>query len=243
MSIPKTIHYCWFGNKAKPQELKSCIDSWHMHLSDYEIIEWNHSNYSSESYFFNFCLENKKYAFASDFARFDILNRLGGIYLDIDMLMLKSLNPLLGEDCFLGYETEDVISCGIIASDKGHLFISEVANYLNAIHTSSYFESHNIVSVTNFIFNKCKNSNIDKLPKIFPKDYFYSYPYNTSGNPLSFITDNSFAVHLWNASWYSSIQRAMLLYNKGEKRKARFLFLKSLFQNPLHIRFLRKFIC
>ena len=40
-SIPKIIHYCWFGKKEKPKIVKKCINSWKEHLNDYEIIEWN----------------------------------------------------------------------------------------------------------------------------------------------------------------------------------------------------------
>ena len=39
--IPKIIHYCWFGNKPKPDFVKQCINSWKKYLPDYEIREWN----------------------------------------------------------------------------------------------------------------------------------------------------------------------------------------------------------
>ena len=37
-SIPKIIHYCWFGNKEKPNIVKKCISSWEEHLKEYEIV-------------------------------------------------------------------------------------------------------------------------------------------------------------------------------------------------------------
>ena len=27
-TIPKIIHYCWFGGKPIPEDLQKCIDSW-----------------------------------------------------------------------------------------------------------------------------------------------------------------------------------------------------------------------
>ena len=41
MSIPKIIHYCWFGGKPKPELAQKCIRSWKKFCPDYEILEWN----------------------------------------------------------------------------------------------------------------------------------------------------------------------------------------------------------
>ena len=43
--IPKTIHYCWFGNNPKTELAEKCIASWKKHLPDYELIEWNETNF------------------------------------------------------------------------------------------------------------------------------------------------------------------------------------------------------
>ena len=43
--IPKKIHYCWFGGNPLPKDAKKCIESWKKYFPDYEIIEWNESNF------------------------------------------------------------------------------------------------------------------------------------------------------------------------------------------------------
>ena len=93
--IPKKIHYCWFGGNPLPDSVKNCIDSWKKFCPNYEIIEWNESNYDvhkipyiSEAY------KNKKYAFVSDYARLDIIYNEGGFYLDTDVELIKSLDNL-----------------------------------------------------------------------------------------------------------------------------------------------------
>ena len=45
MSIPKIIHYCWFGRKPKPELAEKCIRSWKKFCPDYEILEWNEDNF------------------------------------------------------------------------------------------------------------------------------------------------------------------------------------------------------
>ena len=43
--IPKKIHYFWIGGNPKPESVIYCIESWKKYCPDYEIIEWNETNY------------------------------------------------------------------------------------------------------------------------------------------------------------------------------------------------------
>ena len=78
--IPKKIHYCWFGGKEKPEDVTRYIASWEKYCPDYEIKEWNESNfdihendYCSEAY------EAKKWAFVTDDVRLKALYEEGGL--------------------------------------------------------------------------------------------------------------------------------------------------------------------
>lgn len=44
-SIPKVIHYCWFGGNPEPEDVKQCIASWRKILPNYKIKRWDESNY------------------------------------------------------------------------------------------------------------------------------------------------------------------------------------------------------
>ncbi len=93
--IPKKIHYCWFGGADKPKSVKKCISSWKKFCPDYEIIEWNESNYDVNSTgYTKMCAEEKKYAFLSDFARLEIIEKNGGIYFDTDVELIKNIDFL-----------------------------------------------------------------------------------------------------------------------------------------------------
>ena len=94
--IPKTIHYCWFGGAEKPTLIKHCIRSWKKRLPDYEIKEWNESNFDTNMA--PFCQEAyaaRKYAFVADFCRVYALATEGGIYMDTDIIVLKSFDKFL----------------------------------------------------------------------------------------------------------------------------------------------------
>lgn len=109
--IPQIIHYCWFGNSPIPEKNKKYIESWKKFFPDYEIKEWNESNWN-----FNCCdyvreaYEAKQWAFVSDYARFDILYKYGGVYFDTDVEVIKSMDDILDKGAFMGLE------CGSIES-------------------------------------------------------------------------------------------------------------------------------
>ena len=43
--IPKIIHYCWFGGAKKSKLIQKCMKSWRKFCPDYEIKEWNETNF------------------------------------------------------------------------------------------------------------------------------------------------------------------------------------------------------
>ena len=111
--IPKTIHYCWFSGNPIPDTLKRCMETWEKFCPDYEIVRWDESNYDiSWSPYMVQAYERKKWGFVSDVARLDILYRYGGIYLDTDVELLKSLDELLYQPAFCGIEKWCVVNSG-----------------------------------------------------------------------------------------------------------------------------------
>lgn len=94
--IPKIIHYCWFGGKEKPESAQKCIRSWKKFFPDYEIKEWNESNFDVNMIpYTKAAYEAKKYAFVSDFARFWVLYHYGGVYFDTDVEVIRNMDDLL----------------------------------------------------------------------------------------------------------------------------------------------------
>ena len=131
-TIPKTIHYCWFGNNDKPTIVKKCIESWEKNLSDYEIIEWNEETFNIEcNDFVKEAYEKKMYAFVSDYVRVYALYNYGGIYLDTDVEVNKSFNDLLENDSIWGFEEKNYIATSTIGARKGNELIKEFLDEYN----------------------------------------------------------------------------------------------------------------
>lgn len=146
--IPKIIHYCWFGGKPLPKSAVKCINSWKKFFPDYEIKEWNESNfdvnmmpYTREAY------SVKKYAFVSDVARFWILYQEGGLYFDTDVEVIAPMDDVIAKGPFMGIEAMDVyekgwpaINPGLgIAVEKGNEFYRSMLTYYEQIH---YYDSN-----------------------------------------------------------------------------------------------------
>lgn len=112
--IPKVIHYFWFGDKPLSELAQKCINSWKKHCPDYEIKLWTEDNYdiSKNNYMFE-TYKAKKYGFTVDYARLDVIYNYGGIYLDTDVELLKSLDCVLSNKCFLGFETDNSVALGL----------------------------------------------------------------------------------------------------------------------------------
>lgn len=123
MSIPKVIHYCWFGGNPLPTSATKCIESWKKYCPDYEIIQWNERNYdlASAPLYVRQAYEAKKWAFVTDYIRLEIVYQHGGIYLDTDVEVIRSLDPLLRHDCFIGRQPGFQVNTGSgFGAVKGH---------------------------------------------------------------------------------------------------------------------------
>ena len=134
--IPKIIHYCWFGHNKKSKLIKRCIKSWEKYCPDYKIIEWNEDNfdinicpYVKEAY------DEGKWAFVSDYVRFYVLKKYGGIYVDTDVEMLKSIDKLRQNGAFAGFASDTIIATGLIlCTEENNWLCQKVLNSYDGEH-------------------------------------------------------------------------------------------------------------
>jgi len=214
--IPKVIHYCWFGGNPLPKSAIKCIESWKKYLPDYEIKEWNESNFDINSIpYTREAYEMKKYAYVSDVARFLVLYREGGIYFDTDVEVVKSIDDIIEAGAFMGIEDLGVegktypnVAPGLgLAVEAGNPFYKEILDH--------YYESHYYDPVTKVpypltVVNHCTDLLIKNGLKptnrfqtvaginIYPVDFFC--PLEDATGILS-ITENTRAIHWFSKTW------------------------------------------
>jgi mannosyltransferase OCH1-like enzyme len=212
--IPKVIHYCWFGGNPLPALAIKCINSWKKYLPDYEIKEWNEENFPLEDYIFaKDALENRKFAFVSDVGRLHALKYEGGIYMDTDVEVLKSLDDLLNQTAFSGFENDDFVPTGIMASKKGGRWVTDLLKYYDnkpfvnmdgtLETTSNTYIITQIMIKKGFIMNNLYQE-ITEYVAFYPTEYFCPKSYVTGEINL---TQNTYCIHHFAKSWISSKKR------------------------------------
>jgi len=210
--IPKKIHYCWFGGKDKSEFILECIKTWKDKMPDYELIEWNESNYNiNKNSFVKKAYENKRWAFVSDYVRLDVLSQHGGIYLDTDVEVLRPLDEFLSHNFFAGFEKgiikdQYLVSTAMIASVKNHEIITNFIDFYDSLSEEEFinFKTPNTKILTDLLekdFNLSSNNKFNDLSNsifIYPKDYFCAKDWDTKRLD---ITKNTFAIHHFDGSW------------------------------------------
>ncbi len=216
--IPKIIHYCWFGRTPLPKLARKCIRSWRKYLPDYEIREWNEDNfdvhgipYTKEAY------EAGKYAFVSDYARFWILYRYGGVYFDTDVEVIRPLDDIIAKGPFMGFGRDpderdrERIGLGVnpglgIASNPGHGLLKELLDLYSSLHYISDDGSHDPRTIVYYTSRLLEGKGLEYRKgiqqvagmTIYPAEYF---------SPVHFvtrhlhITKNTRTIHHYAASW------------------------------------------
>lgn len=216
--IPKLIHLCWLSGDPYPPKIRRCIESWHKHLPDYEIILWDTKRFDMESApWVKEAFEAKKYAFAADYIRFYALYHFGGIYLDSDVEVLKSFDPLLDLPYFAGAEKAGTIEAAVLGAEKGCDWIKHCLDYYEGRHflrpDGSYDirmlpdimqswipESKQIIRLHKGGIETLHRKNLDEAVYILPSDYFSPKVFDSR---RVLLTPETYAIHHYQTSWYS----------------------------------------
>lgn len=160
--IPKIIHYCWFGGKEMPTQIKECMETWQLlNRGGYQIIKWDESNCSfDENDFIKNAYKDKKWAFVSDFYRMKALYEYGGIYLDTDVVVKHVFDPLLNDKFFCGFIYNCALGTAVIGAEKNNFIIKEMLDMYN---TGNYIARDDI---GNFYYRQISKDNIYSIPNI-----------------------------------------------------------------------------
>ena len=195
--IPKKIHYVWVGGKEKPKDIKRCIDTWKGHLSDYEIIEWNETNFDINAHpFVRAAYDAKKWAFVSDYIRASVIYEHGGIYLDTDVLILDNFDDFLNNKAFVGFENPDHPFTAVFGAEAGHPLVKDMLLYYDNLDNYSFeFNCNNTISVSDILINRynCKTGNGFQVLE----SGIAVYPDTVLCNP----SKNSVAIHVFTGTW------------------------------------------
>ena len=208
--IPKVIHYCWFGGKPLPADVKACMKSWKKHCPDYKIIRWDESNFDIASVpFVKEAYDNKAWAFVSDYARLRIIYENGGIYLDTDVELLKNLDFLLGFEAYFGKQQSGEINTGI---GFGAEACNPILKYMLNEYQNLEFDKEQLLKIscpfinTRAIESATKDGVLDESKNII-LDPEYLDPFSSYIHAKNLMSNKTISIHHYSASWASDQQK------------------------------------
>lgn len=226
--ISKKIHYCWFGKNEIPHQYKNWMESWKKFCPDYEIIEWNETNYDvHKSKYLSQAYDSGKWAFVSDYARIDIIHEYGGIYLDTDVELVKNIDEMLMNDGFCGFESSQYVAYGLgFGAIKNHPIIGEIKEYYDNTSFISDQGTLNQINCPIIQTEIMKRHGLECNGEFQIIDGMTVYPSRIlcGMSPNSFRLERNpvaYAIHHFAASWIDDMQRdskaAIIFYMKKQK--------------------------
>ena len=214
MSIPKVIHYCWFGKGKMPKLAKKCIKSWKKYCPDYEFVLHTEDNFDlTQNRYMREAYEAGKWAFVSDYARLKIIYDNGGIYLDTDVELIKPIDDLVKLGGFMGFDEKGIVATGLgFGAEKGNKIVSEFLK--------DYDDIPFILPDGSFDLTPCPDRNTEALKRLgmdienknqtfmdvtfLPDEYLCPMDYYTGKKT---ITDKTYSIHHYSASWTNSVTK------------------------------------
>lgn len=214
--IPKIIHWCWLSDDPVPARLQKCMDSWKVYLPDYEFIHWNFQRFpKGKSKWVDDAFAHKKYAFAADYIRLYALYNYGGIYLDMDVEVLKTFNPFLKLKTMICWQNAigglEVAAFGV---EKGSKWVKECLDGYDGASFVKEDGSFEMLPLPQRIENELRNHNFmlqdinsieeasavseEKSIPIFPCDVFSPKSYLTGKIKK---TKRTVSIHHFVGSW------------------------------------------
>ena len=221
--IPKVIHAIWFSDNPLPEKYRMCLDSWKKHARDFEIKIWDLYTYKPQScLFFDQAVGDNNWAFASDYARADLLRRYGGVYMDLDVEMIRPIDDLLYNDAYMSFESLGRIECGSgMGATKGNRIIEEICksyeerpyfkedgtwdNSTCPVRYTQVIEKHGLKKNGGFQY-------VDDIT-IYPFEVLTAKSFDTG---LIHKTDRTYTIHHHNGTWVPTSAREAMKQRYNE---------------------------
>ena len=213
--LPRLLHYCWVGPKRPDSLMRECLQSWRAHSPGFEILRWDESNLPSDQ-FIDRALAAGQWSRASNAVRLHALSRYGGIYLDTDVEMLQSFEPLRRFDCFLGFQYvpdgtdykpfDMCVAPGVMGAAPGHPFLQRFqARIPRDVEGPQAFSVLGPKMATSILIEDGLTGYSDTAVTlggvtVFPKNTFYPYFYRETFDRRC-LGPATLSVHHWAKRW------------------------------------------
>ncbi len=210
VKIPKIIHQIWLGSPVPP-ELQRYMNTWiKYHVGrDWQYILWTEEDIAQlKLYNQQFYDESDNYGVKSDIARWEILYRMGGVYVDTDFECFRPLDILnYTYDFYIALQPLDALfvqlGIGLVGTIPKHPIIKHcIETIKDDWHEKGAPKKTGPVHFTRSFYQMADRSGLIDIA--FPASYFYPLGCRESTDNIDVVTwfnQGAFGVHWWAKSW------------------------------------------
>lgn len=143
--IPKTIHQIWIGDQDKRPKI--LMDTWKGNHPNWDYKLWTEKEIEElELLNLNKFEIHPMLSGKADIARYEILFKFGGFFIDADSISIKPLDDLLKDKIVTVYESErfrnGLLANGYIGCEPGSRFMFEMMNHVRKVDDKKILSLH-----------------------------------------------------------------------------------------------------
>lgn len=190
MSIPRIIHQCHVGCPL-PEDMKNFVDTPILHNPTWRRIFWTEDNIHELGLSYAEMLKQYQApVHVAEVVRLVAVQKLGGIYLDCDMEVIRPLDSLLEHKAFAAIQDGSGQVCNAaFGAEPYHPWIDwQLANIMH------YYVKDQPWSVR--LMTQAPRRGVT----LVPTDTFYPWTWETPKADRKW-TENTLAIHHWKGSW------------------------------------------
>ena len=218
MKIPKTFHRIWVGEDPIPDEFIYYGETWEKLHPDWEMKLWTDKNMPkliNQELF-----DVSPVVLRSDIARFEILYKYGGVYIDTDFECYKNIEPIIKDlEIFSAGEKEGVIGNAIMGAIPTHPVMLKLIKKAPKSIIKNHEYGPNVKTGPIFM---TKTLSFEEI-YVFGPEYFFPAPPATNVPPnQGYLYPKAYGMHHWAASWIGKEEKIgfteWVVMNKDSKR-------------------------
>lgn len=229
MTIPRVLHQLAKTDDI-PAHLQGFQDSWKRLNPDYEYHLWTDESLEAwvreqAEEFLPLFLAYPLSICRADLGRYLLLDRIGGVYADLDCQCLQPITPLLADrELVISTEPQahhaqvsfqergfsQIVCPSFIASEPGHPFWCDVAEELQGSDPSQVLTSTDVLDATGpFLLSRVFTSKPQHQRHLVASALIYPFSKDDCWHGLIFDlsfwierTRHAFVAHYWDSSWF-----------------------------------------
>lgn len=208
--IPQVIHRIWVGGPV-PEQFAAYEQKWRRLHPKWELRLWTDADFAEPWLENQHLFDNaEQYVpadgvgqFRADVARYEILLKHGGVYVDFDVEPVKAFDPLMNCEGFAGWEEQGKwVGNTVLGAVAGSLVMGEMVKAVAVKAEENKGQSATHLSGPRVLTKVYKSlSNLERSKfTVYPQHYFFPYSYRDlrgTVDPAERDYTNAYSIHHW----------------------------------------------